>query len=69
VPIADRHALSIGMTTLGDTAFFGLYADPKALPNIDRLATDIDAEIEELVELTEAGEIAPDLAAAVSPAG
>ena len=27
VPIPDRHALSIGMTTLGDQAFFGVYAD------------------------------------------
>lgn len=69
VPIADRHALSIGMTTLGDSAFFGLYADPQALPNIDQLATDIDAEIDELLELSEAGTVAPDLAAAVSPAG
>ena len=69
VPIADRHALSIGMTTLGDTAFFGLYADPEALPDIDQLTDDIDAEIDELLALSEAGAVAPDLAAAVSPAG
>ena len=29
VPIADRHALSIGVTTVGEGAFFGLYADPR----------------------------------------
>jgi diacylglycerol O-acyltransferase / wax synthase len=69
VPIADRHALSIGMTTLQDSACFGLYADPESLPDIDELAADIDAEIDELLELSEAGTVAPDLAAAVSPAG
>ena len=37
VPIADRHALSIGVTTVGDGAFFGLYADPEALPELDEL--------------------------------
>jgi diacylglycerol O-acyltransferase len=69
VPIADRHALSIGMTTLEDRACFGLYADPESLPDIDELAADIDAEIDELLELSEAETVAPDLAAAVSPAG
>jgi diacylglycerol O-acyltransferase / wax synthase len=54
VPIADRHALSIGMTTVGDGAFFGLYADPEALPDIDELAGDIDAEIDVLIGLCEA---------------
>ena len=45
VPIADRHALSIGITTVGDGAFFGLYADPESLPQVDawqRPATSID---------------------------
>jgi diacylglycerol O-acyltransferase len=69
VPIADRHALSIGMTTLEDAAFFGLYADPEALPNVDQLTNDIDAEIDALLELSEAETAQPDLAAAVSPSG
>jgi hypothetical protein len=69
VPIADRHALSIGMTTVGDDACFGLYADPVALPGVNELAADIDAEIDELVELSEVGGLAPDLATAVSPGG
>jgi len=51
VPLADRHALSIGMHTSGGGAFFGLYADREALPDSDRLARDIDASIDELVEL------------------
>src|SRR5206468_480015 len=27
VPLADRHTLSIGFTTIADRAFFGVYAD------------------------------------------
>jgi diacylglycerol O-acyltransferase len=50
VPIADRHALSIGVTTVGDGAYFGLYADPEALPDGDRLATAIDRSIDELMD-------------------
>jgi diacylglycerol O-acyltransferase len=53
VPLADRHALSIGMHTTGGGAFFGLYADREALPDADRLAQDIDEAIDELVELAE----------------
>jgi diacylglycerol O-acyltransferase / wax synthase len=51
VPLVDRHALSIGMHTSGGGAFFGLYADRKALPDSDRLARDIEESIDELVAL------------------
>jgi WS/DGAT/MGAT family acyltransferase len=51
VPIADRHALSIGVTTVGDGAFFGLYADPETLPEVDGLAEQIGRSIDELLEL------------------
>jgi WS/DGAT/MGAT family acyltransferase len=51
VPIADRHALSIGVTTVGDGAYFGLYADQESLPEVDRLASQIDEEIDGLLEL------------------
>jgi diacylglycerol O-acyltransferase len=51
VPIPERHALSIGVTTVGDGAFFGLYADPEALPGIDGLAGEIDLAIDELAGL------------------
>jgi diacylglycerol O-acyltransferase len=50
VPIADRHALSIGMTTVGDGAYFGLYSDPASLPHGDSLAAAIDHSIDELLE-------------------
>lgn len=55
VPMADRHALSIGITTVGEGAYFGLYADPEALPQGDRLAAAIDSSIDELMD---AGSIA-----------
>jgi diacylglycerol O-acyltransferase / wax synthase len=49
VPIADEHALSIGMTTVKDRACFGLYADREALPDADRLAKAIDGSVDELL--------------------
>ena len=49
VPLADRHALSIGFVAVGDTACFGLYADRESLPDAPLLAQDIDAAIDELV--------------------
>ncbi|MGH2763725.1 MAG: WS/DGAT domain-containing protein, partial [Thermoleophilaceae bacterium] len=50
VPLADRHAVSIGFTTVAGGAYFGLYADRDALPDADALAGDLDAELDELVE-------------------
>lgn len=60
VPIADGHAVSIGVTTVGDGAYFGVYADPAALPDADALAASIDRSIDELLE-------AESLATAASP--
>jgi len=48
VPLSDGHALSVGMTTIGDHACFGLYADTGTLPDADTLARDLDAAIDEL---------------------
>ena len=50
VPLAEGHSLSIGMTTVGGHAYFGLYADRRAL-DADELAEDLDAAIDELVSL------------------
>jgi diacylglycerol O-acyltransferase / wax synthase len=52
VPIADRHALSIGVTTIRDDAFFGIYADREALPDADLVADAIDQSLDELVALS-----------------
>jgi WS/DGAT/MGAT family acyltransferase len=49
VPIADRHAVSIGVTTVGEGAYFGLYACPECLPDADALAATIDRSIDELL--------------------
>jgi WS/DGAT/MGAT family acyltransferase len=49
VPIADEHALSIGMTTVGERACFGLYTDRESLPDSDRLAAEMEAAIDELL--------------------
>ena len=48
VPLSDGHALSVGMTTIGDDACFGLYADPETLPDADALALDLGAALDEL---------------------
>jgi hypothetical protein len=50
VPIADKHALSIGMTTIRDQACFGLYAASEMLPDSDELAGAMSASLDELYE-------------------
>jgi len=50
VPLADRHAVSIGMTTVDDQACFGVYAAPDALADADELAAAIADSIDELGE-------------------
>ena len=50
VPLADRHALAIGVTTLEDRAFFGLYADRKTLPEAGEIAGRIGEALDELLE-------------------
>jgi diacylglycerol O-acyltransferase / wax synthase len=49
VPIADEHAVSIGMTTVRDQACFGLYAASDPLPDSDALADAVDGSIDELL--------------------
>jgi diacylglycerol O-acyltransferase len=45
VPVAEGHALSIGMFSYRDHMHFGLYSDPEALPDADRLPALLDREI------------------------
>jgi diacylglycerol O-acyltransferase / wax synthase len=45
VPIADGHSLSIGMFSYLDRLFFGVYADPKALPEAETLPRALEASI------------------------
>jgi diacylglycerol O-acyltransferase len=50
VPIADEHALSIGMTTIRDDCCFGLYAASEILPDSDDVADAVNGSIDELLE-------------------
>jgi diacylglycerol O-acyltransferase / wax synthase len=52
VPTSDDHAVSIGLTTIKDRAFFGIYADRESLPEADLIARGIEASIDELLALT-----------------
>ena len=45
VPLADGHALSIGIFGYTGRLHFGIYADPDALPGVARLPTALEAEI------------------------
>jgi WS/DGAT/MGAT family acyltransferase len=49
VPLADHHAVSVGMVTIHDQACFGIYADRQALPDVHLLAQDIDDAVTELL--------------------
>jgi diacylglycerol O-acyltransferase len=48
VPIAQGHALAIGMVRYRQELFFGCYADPDALPEVQRLPALLAAELAEL---------------------
>jgi diacylglycerol O-acyltransferase / wax synthase len=54
VPISDRHAMSIGVTTIKGEACFGVYADRRTLPDADLVAEALDAAVGELLALAEA---------------
>jgi hypothetical protein len=48
VPIAQGHALAIGMVRYRQELFFGCYADPDALPEVRELPALLAAELDEL---------------------
>jgi WS/DGAT/MGAT family acyltransferase len=52
VPLAEGHALSIGMTTVQGEACLGVYADRQTLPDVDRLAGHLGSAIDELLDLS-----------------
>ena len=51
IPLSDNHALSIGLTTIGDGAHFGVYCDRRRIPDADMLAGRIDLAVDELLAL------------------
>jgi diacylglycerol O-acyltransferase / wax synthase len=50
VPIADRHGVSIGMTTIGEKALFGVYADRETVPDSESLACGLEEALDELLD-------------------
>lgn len=54
VPLADRHRLSIGFTTVAGRACFGVYCDSEALPDAHRLTAWLHRSLDDLMELAEA---------------
>lgn len=69
VPLAERHAVSVGMTSIREHACFGLYADRRLVPNVGELAADLDTSIEELLATLRRGrERVPEGPLAPSPA-
>jgi WS/DGAT/MGAT family acyltransferase len=52
VPIAQGHALAIGMVRFNQELFFGCYADPDAFPSVTELPALLEAELFELGNLT-----------------
>ncbi len=49
VPLPEGHGVSIGMTTVKDTACFGVYGDPESLPDVEVIASGIQSSIDELL--------------------
>ena len=50
IPIAQGHALAIGMVRYRRELFFGCYADPVALPEVHELPELLEAQLAELAE-------------------
>ncbi|MFP5363625.1 MAG: wax ester/triacylglycerol synthase family O-acyltransferase [Thermoleophilia bacterium] len=59
VPIAQGHALAIGMVRYRNELFFGCYADPDALPEVHDLPGLLASELEDLAAAAAAGRAAP----------
>jgi diacylglycerol O-acyltransferase len=54
VPLAGRHALSIGVVMAAGHVCFGIYADAATLPDADAVGMDLDAAVDELVDAAKA---------------
>jgi WS/DGAT/MGAT family acyltransferase len=64
VPLTEGHGISIGMTTVGGQACFGVYAQAELAADAELIARGIGQAIDELVELACAGSIGADPVAA-----
>ena len=70
IPLADGHALSIGIFSYADRITFGAYADPHALPEVAHLPVALEAALLDVCALADLdGELArPAAAGAAGPA-
>jgi hypothetical protein len=50
VPLTSGHGISIGMTTVGGQACFGVYAQAELADDAELIARGIDQGIEELLQ-------------------
>ena len=50
VPLAEHHALSIGVVTVAGNVCFGITCDPATFPDPERLAANIDTALDELLD-------------------
>ena len=50
IPLADGHALSVGIFSYADRITFGAYADPRALPAIAHLPVALEAAVLDVCE-------------------
>ena len=55
VPLAERHALSIGVVITAGNVCFGIYADAETLPDADGLGDELDAAFDELLSAVQQG--------------
>lgn len=69
VPIAQGHALAIGMVRYRNELFFGCYADPDALPEVHELPRLLEGELEELAATAAARRRSPSAAAPAASNG
>ncbi|MET8975719.1 wax ester/triacylglycerol synthase family O-acyltransferase [Streptomyces sp. NPDC004539] len=54
-PLARGHSLAVAVSTYRGRVHFGLVADAAAVPDLDRLASALTAEVETLITATSAG--------------
>lgn len=67
VPLADGHGISIGMTTVGGQACFGVYAQAELADDAELIARGIDEAIDELLARCQDGVSAPPEARSPTP--
>jgi diacylglycerol O-acyltransferase / wax synthase len=58
MPLAEGHAVSVGITSYNGAVYFGITADRDAVPDVDRIAASIDVSLRELTAASQPVDIA-----------